>query len=333
MRDVRQLQALGWAALAGAVALGAVRRMRLVARISPDLRSPSDYVPLSVTNRAALRVQRCLLARKTVVRPGVAAHEITVRHDGVEVRAMLYHPEAMHAGALLWIHGGGLVAGRTTQDHDWCSRVAQELGALVLSPEYRLAPEHPFPAALDDCNAALRWLHSNAVDLGVNSARIAVGGASAGGGLAAALCQLAYDHDVPVAFQLLEYPMLDDRTVLRRDHPARGCLAWTARSNRFAWTSYLGRRPGEQPPPYAAAARREDLAGLAPAWIGVGELDLFYAEDVTYAHRLRQAGVSCELVTIARMHHGADLSRPEAPAMADLRGRMIASLADAIIRG
>lgn len=122
---------------------------------------------------------------------------------------------ARPSGALLWMHDGGTVMGAARQDHGWCARLADELGALVISVDYRLAPEHPFPAALDDCYAALLWLCDSAGELGVDPARIAVAGASAGGGLAAVLAQRAHDTGSPVCFQLLAYPMLDDRTVLR----------------------------------------------------------------------------------------------------------------------
>ena len=137
-----------------------------------------------------------------------------------------------------------------------------------------LAPEHPFPAALNDCAAALTWLREHCAAAGVPT-RIAVGGASAGGGLAADLAQWALDHDVPVDFQLLLYPMLDDRTL---DHGPgdRGHLIWTPEANRLGWTAYLGHPAEEREDrPYAVAARRADLTGLPPAWIGVGDLDLF----------------------------------------------------------
>ena len=194
--------------------------------------------------------------------------------DGQE--AFLYEPigRTHPTGALLWIHGGGMILGHPEGDHDLCSRIARDLGILVVSVRYRLAPEHPFPAGFDDCFAALRWLHDNATDLGVENSRIAVGGSSAGGGLAAAVAQKAHDEGVPLRFQLLLYPMLDDRTVLLRDTEGRGRITWTPRSNAYAWTCYLGHPPGAvEPPPYAAPARREDLTGLAPAWIGVGNLD------------------------------------------------------------
>lgn len=221
--------------------------------------------------------------------------------------------------------------GAADYDHAWCSAVAADLGIVVVGVDYRLAPEHPFPAALDDCLTALEWLHDNADDLAVDTRRLAVGGASAGGGLAAAVAQRAVDAGLPVAFQLLRYPMLDDRTLARSG--VRGALAWTPSSNRFGWRSYLGRRPGgDTLPPYAAAARRPDLTGLPPAWIGVGDLDLFHDEDVDYARRLRAAGVPCELLVVPGMYHGADGVRPDAPSMRDFRDSAVDALRRALSR-
>ncbi|MBM7808930.1 acetyl esterase/lipase [Geodermatophilus bullaregiensis] len=298
------------AALAGTVALAAralARRARHVRAVPPALRTPDLWLPLSIGSGAELRIGRRLFPRPT---EPVAGVEVT-RHDvpgGQDV--FVYEPagRARPTGALLWVHGGGTVIGRPEGDHDLCSRMARDLGIVVVSARYRLAPEHPFPAALDDLTAALRRLRDEAGALGVDPARIAVGGASAGGGLAAAVVQRAHDEGVPVAFQLLVYPMLDDRTVLRRSPAGRGHLVWTPRSNAYAWTAYLGHPPrADELRPYAAPARRLDLAGLPPAWIGVGDLDLFHDEDVAYARRLEAAGVPVELHVERGMYHAAEL--------------------------
>jgi acetyl esterase/lipase len=230
---------------------------------------------------------------------------------------------------MLWIHGGGFVSGDPKTYHDICSRIAKELDILVVSVDYRLAPEHPFPAGLDDCYAALEWIHRQAAGLGVDPGRVAIGGDSAGGGLAACLAQLAHDRgELPVGFQLLVYPMLDDRTVLRAEHGGTGGFVWTPASNRYGWTAYLGHAPGDaETRPYAAASRREDLSGLPPAWIGVGDLDLFHSEDLIYAERLKVAGVDCELVEIPGMYHGADsFFDGRAESMTLFRKSMLAAL-------
>jgi acetyl esterase/lipase len=221
-----------------------------------------------------------------------------------------------------------MVLGVPEQSNVVASRLARDLGVLVVVVDYRLAPEDPFPAPLDDCIDALAWIHDHAAELGVDPARVAVGGDSAGGGLAAAVAQRAHDEGGPaIAFQALVYPMLDDRTVLRSDHQGRGDLVWTAKDNAFGWTAYLGRPPRpDAPPPYAAPARRGDLAGLPPAWIGVGDLDLFYEEDVDYAQRLQAAGVPCELHVVAGMYHAADNFAAEAEASAAFHASLTAAL-------
>lgn len=207
--------------------------------------------------------------------------------------------------ALLWIHGGGLVLGTAAQDDRLCRAVADELGIIVASVDYRRAPEHQFPAALDDCYAALSWL---AQQPDVRPDKIAVGGASAGGGLAAAVALAARDRPGPRAvFQLLVYPMLDDRTGHRPGRPNRSLRVWSERSNRFGWHSYLGTRSGAEVPALAAPARAEDVGGLPPAWIGVGSNDLFYSEDLAYADRLRAAGVDCEAEVVTGAYHGFDM--------------------------
>lgn len=202
--------------------------------------------------------------------------------------------------------------------------LARELGAVVVSPDYRLAPEHPFPAALDDCMATLEWMRAHADELGIDPDRIAVGGASGGGGLSVAVAQRSRDAGIPLRAQALLYPMLDDRTALRADHAGRGQFVVTPSANRFAWTAYLGREPHmSDAPEYAAPARRTDLTGLPPAWVGVGELDLFHDEDVAYADQLRACGVPCELVTVPGMYHGADGIALRAPAMREFRRGMV----------
>jgi acetyl esterase/lipase len=224
------------------------------------------------------------------------------------------------------------VIGTPEQDNALCSRWADELDLLVVSVDYRLAPEHPYPAAVDDCRTALLWLDDRAHELGVDPDRIAVGGNSAGGLLAAALCQVARDRDGPrVRFQLLEYPMLDDRTVLGPKVDRSHSFVWSPAANRFGWTSYLGAPPGRgEVGAYAAPARTSDLTGLPPTWIGVGDLDLLHGEAVEYADRLRQAGVPCDLDVVAGMYHGADSITPTAPTAVAFRDRMTEALANGI---
>jgi acetyl esterase/lipase len=235
-----------------------------------------------------------------------AGTEVLTLPSGVGIRL---HRPAGSPGAgpgLLWIHGGGYVIGSPAQDDRFCRRVADELGVTVAAVQYRLAPQHPYPAALEDCYAALSWLADLPV---VDPARLAVAGASGGGGLAAALAFWARDRDeVSLAAQLLMYPMIDDRTSARAELADLDIRMWNQDSNAFAWSAYLGGAD----PAVAVPARREDLAGLAPAWIGVGTNDLFHDEDVAYAERLSAAGVPCELEVIDGVFHGFDLVAPTA---------------------
>ena len=226
-----------------------------------------------------------------------------VAEDGARVR--VFTPARPSGSALLWIHGGGLVIGTARIDDRFCGETARDTGAIVVSVDYRLAPRHPFPAAHDDAYAAWSWLQRHADELGVDPGRIAVGGQSAGGGLAAALVQRLHDEGGAVAAQLLLCPMLDDRTAADRSLDARKHLVWDNRSNLVGWRSYLGHEPGAAgEPAYAVPGRREDLTGLPPAWIYWSDIELFAAEDRAYADRLSAAGVAVTTVTLPDVAHG-----------------------------
>lgn len=314
--------ALAKLAVAGLLARSVLRRRRLVDElVAPDLRSPLLFLPTPIPNRAVVHLLRRIpLGSVLPLPPGVTSTVRTAYVRGREpVAVHLFEPanRTGPTGVLYWIHGGGYLFGTPEMAQPFAGRVAAELGVLVVAVDYRLAPENPFPVPLEDCYTGLRWLHDNAERLGLDPQRIAVGGDSAGGGLAATLVQLAHDRrEVPIRLQVLVYPMLDDRTCLRPDHGDTGRLGWDPTSNRFGWTSYLGRAPiAGLAPEYAVAARRSNLAGLPPAWIGVGTLDLFHDEDVAYAERLREAGVDVELHVVPGMPHGADVAMPDAPSM------------------
>lgn len=250
------------------------------------------------------------------------------------VSLRLYRPKdlASPAPALLWMHGGGFIMGQPELDEGNSIAFARELGITVAALRYRLAPEFPAPAALEDAYAGLRWLFSQAGPLHIDPRRIAIGGRSAGGGLCATLAQFAHDHgEVRPAFQLLIYPMLDDRTVTRPDHDTRHARVWSPGSNKWAWTSYLGQEPGAPSVrPYAVAARRENLAGLPPAWIGVGTLDLFHDEDLAYAKRLSESGVRCEVHVVPGAFHGFDAVFRGAPVAREFRREQVRALRGAL---
>jgi acetyl esterase/lipase len=239
-------------------------------------------------------------ATKLLLRGKPADVEVLTLPSGVRVH-LHRPPGGTGAGpGLVWIHGGGYVIGNATQDDPICRRFARELGVTVASVDYRLAPEHPYPAPLDDCYAALTWLAGLPA---VDPARVAIGGASAGGGLAAALALLARDRaEVAVAAQLLVYPMLDDRSATQAGLHDPNHRLWTQKSNQFGWSAYLGGAD----PNVAVPARHDDLSGLPPTWIGVGTLDLFHTEDLAYAERLKAAGVSCDVLEVPGAFHGFD---------------------------
>lgn len=212
---------------------------------------------------------------------------------------------------IYWMHGGGYIRGSRTIDDLRFDRWCQQFECVAVSVEYRLAPEDPYPAPLDDCYAGLMWIYAHSAELGVEPTAIGVGGASAGGGLAAALTLLARDRaEIPVAFQLLVYPMLDDRQITpssQWDVPV-----WGPGDNEFGWRSYLGPAyGGDEISEYAVPARATDLSRLPPALITVGALDGFADESISYAQRLNQAGVPTELHVYPGAPHGFDYIAPE----------------------
>lgn len=232
-----------------------------------------------------------------------------------EIMVRLYRPASLpdSAPALYWIHGGGMVLGSVAMNDPYCAEIAAELNVLVASVEYRLAPEHPFPAPIEDCYAGLRWFASAADELGVDRSRIAIGGGSAGGGLAAALALVARDRaEVEVCFQMLVYPMLDDRNTTRSSHAILDPRVWNRAANLAGWNAYLsGNAGGEDVSPYAAPARATDLAGLPPAYINVGTLDLFVDESVAYTAALLEADVPVELHIYPGAFHGSNALVPD----------------------
>jgi acetyl esterase/lipase len=290
----------------------------------PELRA-ARWLPRTSVGPRTLPLAR-LLTRLTSVR---SAGQL-VRIDA-DVSVRVFRPSPGRRPALLWIHGGGMVLGTTAQDSGFCRRIADQLDVVVASVEYRLAPEHPFPAPLEDCYTALRWL---ARQPGIDATRIAVGGASAGGGLAAGLALLARERgEIRPVLQLLSYPMLDDRTTTRTDIDPRQLRVWSQHSNRFGWRSYLGPGSGNgEVSPLAAPARHDDLSGLPPAWIGVGTNDLFHDEDVTYARRLEQAGVGCALHVVPGAYHAFDFIEAKTAVSRDFRRAQTTALADALHR-
>lgn len=289
--------------------------------IHPDLRRLATLTPRGFVGPRTLRLARAgqtLVARMRTARHGVEAITLS---SGTRLRLFRSVSATEPGPALLWIHGGGYVLGDARQDDALCQRFSDCLGATVASVDYRLAPEHPYPAPLEDCYAVLHWLTTLSA---VDPQRIAIGGASAGGGLAAALALLARDRsEIAPAFQLLVYPMLDDRSSQNPSNP--NFRLWNPRSNAFGWSSYLGAAD----PGIAVPSRRDDLEGLAPAWIGIGTNDLFYPENLAYAQRLKAAGVPCDVEVVEGAFHGFDALAPTLP----VSQRFFAKQCDAVRAG
>lgn len=206
---------------------------------------------------------------------------------------------------LISIHGGRYVIGTRMNDDGRFERWAPNLRCVGLSVGYRLAREDPYPAALEDCYAALRWAHENADQLGIDRTRIGIVGGSAGGGLAAGLALLARDRgEYPIALQVLNYPMLDNQA--HTTSGRAGAPLWGPEPNQFGWRSYLSPITDQNIPGYAVPARAESLSGLPPAFVEVGNLDGLLDEDIDYAHRLIMAGVPTDLHVFADAPHAFD---------------------------
>ena len=282
-----------------------------------------DALPLNPRDWSDIPAVRRLSAAERAAEPKpflpstvtVTDHQIPGPTGAPDVRLRIYRPENLQrdASALYWIHGGGMVLGELEMDDLYCANIADQINVLVTSVEYRLAPEHPFPAPLEDCYAGLIWLAAASGEHGIDPDRIAVGGASAGGGLAAGLSLLARDRgEVSPCYQLLVYPMLDDRNSTRSSHAITDPRTWNREANLAGWDAYLaGKAGGDNVSPYAAPARATVLAGLPPAYINVGDLDLFLDEDVAYARAMADAGVPVELHIYPGGYHGSNSDVPD----------------------
>ena len=302
--------------------------MTFLERLDPALRPVLDQLPATDLSRdivATRPAARALAEQQWAAFPEVPEVEV-VDHDagGVRVRTYSHRERRPGTPALYWIHGGGMVGGFVEGDDFMCKTWARKLGCLVASVEYRLAPEHQYPAHVDDCYGGLTWFVSRADELGFDPSRVVLGGASAGGGLAAATALVARDRgEIALTHQMLIFPMIDDRGVTASTNEIQEARVWNGTANRHAWRAYLGDRAGtDDVPIYAAPARAtvDDLRGLPPAYIDVGELDPFRDEDIQYAQKLLQAGVPCELHVTPGAFHGSEAMVLEAPTSVSIRG-------------
>ncbi len=240
------------------------------------------------------------------------ARRITV--DDHRIKLLILRPlfrRKEKVPGVLWIHGGGYQSGSAKDI--FATRALSlvvKFGAVLVAPNYRLSKKHPYPAALHDCSAALLYLKEHAEELGVRSDQIMVGGESAGGGMAAALCMLAHDRgDVNIAYQMPLYPMLDDRdTPSSKDNHAPN---WNTKRNKKAWKRYLRSAYGTDIVScYAAPSRREDMSGLPPCYTFVGDIEPFYCETVDYVERLKAAGCDASVDVYPGWFHAYDLFFP-----------------------
>ncbi|MER5628434.1 alpha/beta hydrolase [Streptosporangium sp. NPDC002544] len=307
--------------------------------IDPESRVPLDgllgmlpggfnAIPDIVQRRAA--VAGMMGALEVPENPNVTKEDRTVPGpDGEpDITVRIYRP--VNASGTLpgiyYIHGGGMILGNVAGEDAAATMICDQVGAVVVSVEYRLAPEHPHPAPVEDCYAGLVWTAKNAGELGIDPERLAIYGASAGGGLTIGTALLARDRGGPaLSFMMPIYPMVDDRNETPSSHEITDIGIWDRAGNIEAWNWYLG---GKEADRYAAPARAEDLSGLPPAFIDVGTVDLFRDEDIAFAQRLMQAGVPTELRVNPGSYHASETFAPEA----ELSRRIWAGRIDALRR-
>ena len=291
--------------------------------IDPEVRVPLDQllealpggfnaIPDIVQRRAT--VEAMLAGMETPDNPNVGKEDRTVPGpDGEpDITVRIYRP--VHATGTLpgifFIHGGGMVLGNVAGEDPVATLICDQVQAVVVSVEYRLSPEHPHPAPVEDCYAGLVWMAKNAAELGFDPDRLAIYGASAGGGLTIATALLARDRGGPaVSFMMPIYPMVDDTNTTASSQEITDIGIWDRAGNLEAWAWYLG---GKEADRYAAPTRAEDLSGLPPAFIDVGTVDLFRDEDIAFAQRLMAAGVPTELHVHPGSYHAAETFAPDA---------------------
>lgn len=290
--------------------------------IDPELARALEGVPSFDYSADTLAVMRPLVAGLTLdapPAPGVTTREQFIDGpDGTAIRLLVSEPtDGPRTGAMLWLHGGGQIVGSSDGYAALNRYYAQETGAVIVSVDYRLAPEDPYPAGLEDCYSALKWVHEAAAEWGIPADRIAVAGESGGGGLAAGLTVLARDRgEFAISAQFLMYPMLDDRTGTPAEPdplPYAGGHVVRQPTLDFIWHSVLGREPGGDDVPLTVApARAEDLAGVPPTTLLIGDLDILIGESLRYARTLIRSGVPTDLHVFPGSYHAFLTMAPQA---------------------
>lgn len=287
--------------------------------IDNDLAAGLEVIPewsLSVESLPYLRQYNRAEAMSAPSGFVIDNYKIPCSGEDHQVPVRIYRPDSLNekAPALLFIHGGGFVMGDVSSRDSLCLGLAHHGQCVVVSVDYRLAPEHPFPAGFDDCYAVLEWLAQEPAEANFCPTKMAVCGISAGGGLAAALCLKSRDINGPaLVHQFLIIPDVDDRLVTASSHRIHDARVWDRNTAEVSWQMYLGDSHGGDVLPYAAPARATDLSGLPPATVLVEDLDILRDEGVDYANRLNDAGVRTELHVYPGTFHGHFGVVPEAP--------------------
>lgn len=262
--------------------------------------------------------------------PNVSTEDVSIAGPGGDLALRIYRPAAPAATrpCILFIHGGGMVLGNLETDHLTAVMLCETIGAVVVSVDYRLAPENPYPAGADDCFAALQWIAAHASDLDIDPERLAMYGGSAGGGLAIATALRARDTGGPaLCFVMAPYPMIDDRNETASSKEIVDIGIWDRAGNIEAWQWYLGGAEADQ---YAAPARATDLAGLPSMFIDVGDRDMFHDEDAAFVERLTAAGVPVEWHEYAGAYHASEVFAPTATLSQTIWANRIAALQRAL---
>lgn len=289
-------------------------------RVNPDLLPALEQFPDLVLSPESINAIREGMAQMAV--PALLPESLSVTDETIKgpddnpLRVRIYRPASIHdtLPVLLWIHGGGYILGTVEDNDPLCFRFVEEANCVVVSVDYRLAPEHPYPAPLEDCYAALKWIADNAEQLNIDPDRIGVAGASAGGGLTAGLTLLARDRNYPsLCFQMPLYPMINDRNNTPSANEIKEGFVWNQKTNEAGWKMYLGELHGtDNIPAYAAPARAEDYSNLPYTYTCVGQLDPFRDETLTYVTQLAQAGVDVDFHLFPGAYHGFEGLNPNA---------------------
>jgi acetyl esterase/lipase len=308
-------------------------------RLDPELRSALVAMPKLGELMEDVATRRKMMLEMMAALPQVRLESVTMEDRYIpgpagapEVFVRIYSPKAEGEArpGVLWIHGGGFLFGHPVQDDSLCQRFVEHVGCVIVSVDWRLAPENPFPAGVEDCYAALQWMVAAASELGIDPTRLAVAGASAGGGVTAAVALLARDRGGPkLAFQMPLYGCLDDRHITPSSQEITDPRVWNREISLKSWKLYLAVENSDEVSPYAAPIRAKDLSDLPPAYICIGEEDLMRDENIEYAMRLMQAGVPTELHIYPGAFHGFDILVPTAA----VSQRAVFEYMDALKRG